>query len=392
MTKIQLNTKAWKYQKLLGETKAKVFMEEDLKNELEKIKAKRYPTLFQKINLSGFRSGKHLVTLLSEEFGKGINLILTKNESKIDGINIFISFYLYDRLVQKNFFPLYTELGFTTATEFLVAVLGLKIKPFQRSPKQNQVNNFITTLPISGKKLSAKKTNELVENVTKVIKQADTDSKTLQPEVLKASDAAIRQTFYKSEIKKVSDVIDGNFKSENKKKSWENSNYKPWFLNNDWIFGIEYKGLLDKSRFTVECTIDLGLETYDGYIDVIEVKTPNVEIFEFDNSRKTYFPSTELSKAISQAIKYIHCLESEQNTINVKAFSKNQGKRKQNPPLVLKPRVKVVIGHKKMWNHAEATEKFKTLKLINDGLNNIHIYTFDQILEIGNKMIKNYEK
>ncbi len=391
MKQIQLNTKAWQYQKLLNETGAKVFMEEDLKKELEKIKARRYPTLYQKINSSGFRSGKHLITLLSEEFGKGIHLILTKNESKIDGVNIFISFHLYDKLVQKNFFPLYTELGFASATEFLVAVLGLKIKPHQRTPKQNQISNFITTLPRFGKKLSAKKTSELVANVAKVVKRADTDSKVLETEVLKASDAAIRQAFYKSEIKKINDDITNNFKRESMNKNWENSKYKPWFVNNDWIFGIEYSGPLDKSRLTVECTIDLGLITYDGYIDVIEVKTPNIEILDQDSSHHTYFPSLALSKALSQAIKYVHCLESEQNTINFKALSKSRKKTKPIP-LVLKPRVKIVIGHKKMWKNDEIEERLKTLKLINDGLTNIHIYTFDQILNIGNKMIKNYEK
>lgn len=388
---IKLNTKSWQYQKFLTESSVKVFVTKSLKTQLEMIKARRFPTLYQKVNSSGFRSGKHLITLLVEEFGKGIKLILTENDSKIDGINIYINYGLYDKIVSKNFFPLYTELGFASATEFLVAVLGLKIKPHQRQPRHKQVYQFISTLPRSGKQLSAKKTDELVANVAKVVKQASIDSKRLTPEILKESAAASRQAFYRGEIKIITDTIKKNFLRDHKSKNWENKEYKPWFVKNNWIFGIEYSGPLDKSRLTTECILDLGLVTYDGYIDVIEVKTPNVEILDHDSTHKTYFSSPELSKALSQSIKYIHCLESEQNTINVKALSKSGGKNVNITPLVLKPRVKIVIGHKKMWSDEEWEEKFRSLKLINDGLTNIHIYTFDQILDIGYKMIKNYE-
>lgn len=389
---IKLNTKSWQYQKLLTESSVKVFVTKSLKTDLEKIKARRFPTLYQKVNSSGFRSGKHLITLLVEKLGRGVKLILTEKDSQIDGLNVYINYRLYDKIVSKNFFPLYRELGFASATEFLVSVLDLKIKPHQRQPQYKQIHQFISTLPRSGKQLSAKKTDELVANVGKVVKQAGVDSKRLTSEILKESDAAIRQAFYKGEIKTITDTIRKNFLDKNKSNNWENKKYRPWFVKNNWIFGIEYSGLLDKSRFTTECIIDLALVTYDGYVDVIEVKTPNLEILNLDSSHKIYFPSPELSNAISQALKYIHCLESEQNTINVKALSKNRRKKINMAPLILKPRVKIVIGHKRNWSNEELEEKFKALRLINDGLTNIHIYTFDQILDIGNKMIKNYER
>ena len=61
----------------------------------------------------------------------------------------------------------------------------------------------------------------------------------------------------------------------------------------------------------------------------------------------------------------------------------------------LKPRCKLVIGHRTYWcKDSENIQKKKndTLRLLNDSLPNVDIFTFDDVLTIGKLMLERYGK
>jgi hypothetical protein len=85
-----------------------------------------------------------------------------------------------------------------------------------------------------------------------------------------------------------------------------------------WMFGSQYSELLDQRRWTRDEHEDFMLRrTTDGYIEVIEIKTPlnGANLFHFDTSHGSYYAGAELSKVIGQVEKYIERLDSDRDRI-----------------------------------------------------------------------------
>lgn len=59
-------------------------------------------------------------------------------------------------------------------------------------------------------------------------------------------------------------------------------------------------GGVDRASFP-----DFLLLTQDNFIDVLEIKTPNTPLVSYDPNHQNYYLSTEVSKAVAQAEKYI---------------------------------------------------------------------------------------
>lgn len=131
--------------------------------------------------------------------------------------------------------------------------------------------------------------------------------------------------------------------------------------DNLWMFNNEYVFFSENNYINPQNILDLVPTTFDGYIDIIELKLPAVKIFNFDNSHKNYYPSHELNKAIAQCMNYI--LECE------KAFATN--------PTYLKTKATLIIG-----NECDlSVEEAQFLRVLNSSYHNIKIYTYQNLLE-----------
>lgn len=145
--------------------------------------------------------------------------------------------------------------------------------------------------------------------------------------------------------------------------------------NNLWMFNNEYVFFSENNVINPQNILDLVPTTFDGYIDIIELKLPTVKIFNYDKSHKNYYPSHELNKAIAQCMNYI--LECE------KAFANN--------PTYLKTKANIIIG-----NICDLSiEEAQFLRVLNSFYHNIKIYTYQNLLEKAKNsldFIKNYPK
>jgi hypothetical protein len=130
--------------------------------------------------------------------------------------------------------------------------------------------------------------------------------------------------------------------------------------NNLWMFNNEYVFFSKENKINAQNILDLVPSTFDGYIDIIELKLPNVKIFNFDTSHKNYYPSASLTKAISQCMNYI--IEMEKLLINKPSF--------------YKPKATIIIGSDKDL----LKEENDFLRLLNSNYHNIKIYTYQQLL------------
>jgi len=143
---------------------------------------------------------------------------------------------------------------------------------------------------------------------------------------------------------------------------------------NPWMFGSEYSEHLSQNRhMTRDTQQDFVLRrTTDGYIELIEIKTPlgGSSLLRFDRSRRNHFAGPELSAAIGQVEKYIEELEADRHAIMAR-----------DKLDTLKVRAKVIIGR-------DGDEEQKAaLRRLNGHLHRIEVITFDQLVAIAQRTV-----
>ena len=85
--------------------------------------------------------------------------------------------------------------------------------------------------------------------------------------------------------------------------------FQNWIEKNIWTLGIDYIQKHPARQIGINSESDLIMETTDGFIDLIELKRPKFDLFAFDESHKSFYPSKELSKVIGQCMQYLKILD-----------------------------------------------------------------------------------
>lgn len=150
-----------------------------------------------------------------------------------------------------------------------------------------------------------------------------------------------------------------------------------WIQNNTWVFGVEYINFFETSKIGIHSDSDFIVESLDGYADLIELKKSEFKLFNYDASHKNYYPTADLSQAIGQSIEYLKVMEDHRHIL-----------KDQDNILVLKPRIKIVIGRSSQMNDKEK----EALRLLNDSLHNIEVMTYDEIKARADKLNQHYSQ
>ena len=119
---------------------------------------------------------------------------------------------------------------------------------------------------------------------------------------------------------------------------------------------------------------DYLVKTHDGFLDVVEIKNPNMGFWMDNLDHSNYVPSVNLTKAITQAQKYIHEIEREANS---KKFAERVGVN------VVKPRCTLIIGRSNNWND----EQREAYRILNSSYHNLLILSYDHILSRAKSML-----
>jgi hypothetical protein len=85
--------------------------------------------------------------------------------------------------------------------------------------------------------------------------------------------------------------------------------FQNWIEKNIWTLGIDYIQKHPARKIGINSECDLIMETTDGFIDLIELKRPKFDLFAFDDSHKSFYPSKELAKVIGQCMQYLKILD-----------------------------------------------------------------------------------
>lgn len=146
--------------------------------------------------------------------------------------------------------------------------------------------------------------------------------------------------------------------------------WQRFFSDNSWILGSDFVEILDERRLDVENITDYLLKSFDGFVDIIELKLPEAPFWTADN-----IPRSELTAATMQCSRYI--LQTERN-INDLEFNK----KIQNTPII-KPRITLIYGRSKGWLESEK----EAYRVLNSSYATINIITYDHLLERAKRLI-----
>ena len=118
------------------------------------------------------------------------------------------------------------------------------------------------------------------------------------------------------------------------------------------------------------------MQAYDGFLDVVEIKKPEggLRFWASTKDHDNYVQSSDLTKAITQATKYIYELEREANSAK---FLERVGVR------VIKPRCILIFGRSNDWNN----EQKEAYRILNSSFHNLTIMTYDHVLNRAKRIL-----
>lgn len=131
----------------------------------------------------------------------------------------------------------------------------------------------------------------------------------------------------------------------------------------------------------------VGINHYNG-LDIIEIKTHLATLLFWDKSHKNFYFSAEVSKAITQTKNYMDSIIRERFKNTSDKTRITQSTEEEN---LYHPRAIIIISSfDKLSTYKEEPEKLRRdFTKLRNGLNDIEILTFDEILDIADEYIKN---
>ena len=144
--------------------------------------------------------------------------------------------------------------------------------------------------------------------------------------------------------------------------------WQEWFTKNKWIIGSEYLNILPEREIDVENIADYLMRSIDGFLDIVEIKKPNLPFWNRPDSHGNLCPSAQLTAAITQCLNYLYKIELQSNSVD---FLERVADTK-----TVKPQCTLIYGRSNTWSEAE----LKALRILNSAYHQLHIITYDQLL------------
>jgi len=156
--------------------------------------------------------------------------------------------------------------------------------------------------------------------------------------------------------------------------SGDNS-WQKWIYDNNWLFGVSYLGAIQKRIININGIMpDYLFLTTDGFIDVLEIKLPSMEVVLKDSFHTgSWVWSSDANKAIGQVVNYLSEIDRLQLEIE-----KQLQKQFENIS-ILKPRAYILIGNSENWDK----EKKEGLRKLNHSLHGIEVITYHNLKQRG---------
>ena len=155
------------------------------------------------------------------------------------------------------------------------------------------------------------------------------------------------------------------------------SKWQDWFTRNSWVLGSQFVEVIGERRIDTAHISDFLMRAYDGFLDIVEIKRPDggMRFWSPTLDHGNPWPSPDLTKALTQASRYIYEVEREANS--VKFLEKVRGVR------TVKPRCILIFGRSKDWTE----QQVEAYRILNSGFHNLTVLTYDHVLERARRIV-----
>jgi hypothetical protein len=149
--------------------------------------------------------------------------------------------------------------------------------------------------------------------------------------------------------------------------------YQDWCDRHSWAFGNAHVLRDDVRRLDDGNIVDMLLPDLVGFRDIIELKRPDEELLCWDRSHRSYYFSSQTSKAIGQVHKYIDKLHD----------VARDGLAGHPHIVAYHPHARIVIGRSHDWE----LEKTRALRGLNERLHGVSVMTYDHLLGSARQLL-----
>ncbi len=184
--------------------------------------------------------------------------------------------------------------------------------------------------------------------------------------------------------KEILDEFDFRLKKGGYSETTGNDSWQKWIYQNNWLFGINYKKPIEKTKINITGVMpDFLFPTLDGFVDLLEIKLPNSAVLIQDtNHPGSWRWDSDTNTAIGQVVNYIGEIdrlrfEIERSVIREYGYSIS----------LLRPRSYILIGDSTNW----PPEKKEALRKMNYALHGIIIITYKDLYDRGLESTNFYE-
>lgn len=155
------------------------------------------------------------------------------------------------------------------------------------------------------------------------------------------------------------------------------SKWQEWFTRNSWVLGSEFVEVIGERRIDTRHISDFLMRAYDGFLDIVEVKRPGggLKFWSDTLDHDNYVPASDLTKALTQASRYIYEVEREANS--EKFREQMRGVR------TVKPRCILIFGRSNGWNEKQA----EAYRILNASFHNMAVLTYDHVLDRARRIL-----
>lgn len=154
------------------------------------------------------------------------------------------------------------------------------------------------------------------------------------------------------------------------------STWQKWFDKNKWILGSEYVKILNERNIDEHHIADYLMQSFDGFLDLVEIKVPSLKFWIGPDAHNNYNPSAELVASISQCLNYLYRIEIKADSVDFQ--ERHSGVK------VVKPKCLLVYGRSDNWNQTQ-NEMFR---ILNSAYQQINIITYDQLLARAKQLLE----
>lgn len=158
--------------------------------------------------------------------------------------------------------------------------------------------------------------------------------------------------------------------SNSRSESW----WQSYIHKNILIIQQGYLQAIEKMNIAVGNTKfpDYSLVTFDGFLDILEIKKPQTILLKEDSSRGNFYWDTEISKAIIQVENYIENIS--KNADSIRSFIKDNYSIDLK---IVRPKGTILAGQYKKLVSQKEKDDFRLLMLANK---NIVFLTYDELI------------